>query len=225
MKAYHTAVAIVPPCCDHLAWGKIMDIRLKLRDKGYFRWPPHVNLFYPFVESEEFEESASKIFEALATVCPFNIELSEFGVFGGKASGVCFLRPDARDTSDESNPINKIHENLSHIFHESSGRTFTPHLTVGHYNCVNDARQAAANGAMNWSPISFHVSEIYIIQRYSEFDQFSVAWRIPLGGVGGPIFEGDEGKRFDHMPMVEDEWIAEVKESLSRKNNSSRSRK
>jgi len=38
---------------DTSVWNTVTKIRVTLRDPGLFRWPPHVNLLYPFVRDEE----------------------------------------------------------------------------------------------------------------------------------------------------------------------------
>lgn len=45
-KAYKCTIALVPPV---QAWDSIQAIR-QVHDEQYFRWPPHVNLLYPFIK-------------------------------------------------------------------------------------------------------------------------------------------------------------------------------
>ena len=51
---FHTACCIIPP---ESLWGPIQDIR-KRKDKAYDRWPPHVNLLFPFWDEKEFTTAA-----------------------------------------------------------------------------------------------------------------------------------------------------------------------
>ncbi|KAK3955438.1 2'-5' RNA ligase superfamily-domain-containing protein [Pseudoneurospora amorphoporcata] len=55
LTSYDTALAIIPP--PHL-WPPINSLRA-LYDKAYHKWPPHINLIYPFVEPGDLEDAAS----------------------------------------------------------------------------------------------------------------------------------------------------------------------
>eukprot|EP00961_Rhodomonas_salina_P236992 3203347-Rhodomonas_salina.1 len=60
VKVHHTTVALIPP--DE-AWSSIQaawstqELRAELKDKGLYRWPPHINLLYPFVPERRFAVS------------------------------------------------------------------------------------------------------------------------------------------------------------------------
>jgi poly(A) polymerase len=64
-KTHSSTVALVPP---EDSWAPIQRARYELQDKGLYRWPPHCNLLYPFVEKHEFELCAAAITDALVTV-------------------------------------------------------------------------------------------------------------------------------------------------------------
>ncbi|EGO59451.1 hypothetical protein NEUTE1DRAFT_79561 [Neurospora tetrasperma FGSC 2508] len=53
LSSHNTALAIIPP--PHL-WAPINALR-SLYDKAYTKWPPHINLVYPFVEPEHLENT------------------------------------------------------------------------------------------------------------------------------------------------------------------------
>jgi len=44
---------------ESLAWNVVSDMRVRLRDPGLFRWPPHINILYPFVQAEDEKEEES----------------------------------------------------------------------------------------------------------------------------------------------------------------------
>ena len=62
-KVYTSTVALVPP---EEAWLPIQQARESLRDKGLYRWPPHINLLYPFVPEEHFAQAADALAPAAA---------------------------------------------------------------------------------------------------------------------------------------------------------------
>jgi 2'-5' RNA ligase len=48
---HHWTVCVVPPpSSSEEVWKAITEARTELRDPGLYRWPPHVNLLYPFVD-------------------------------------------------------------------------------------------------------------------------------------------------------------------------------
>ena len=51
------ALVIIPPK-DH--WKIIQKIRRKY-DKTYLKWPPHINLIWPFVFAEDFYRNFGKL--------------------------------------------------------------------------------------------------------------------------------------------------------------------
>jgi len=52
-KDHAYTVCMVPPSDAIEAWDAITRARTQLRDPGLYRWPPHVNLLYPFVQWKE----------------------------------------------------------------------------------------------------------------------------------------------------------------------------
>eukprot|EP00466_Bigelowiella_natans_P014865 jgi/Bigna1/126149/aug1.2_g857 len=69
-----TALALCPPTS---LWIQIDKIR-KGYDKAYGKWPPHMNLSFPFVHSKVFSSRKSELEEKLETLPPFTITLSRF---------------------------------------------------------------------------------------------------------------------------------------------------
>lgn len=207
-RVHHTAIAIVPPEVHGAIWEILSDIRYRRRDKGFYRWPPHINFMYPFVDVHDMEVVVPLLCRALHGIEPFEMTLSDFGVFGGKSSGVCWLSPEPRDKlSDIHSAIGSC---LSSIEGETeeTGRPYQPHMTVSHYSSKQPAVAAADEERPNWTPLTFPVSELHVISRDSPEGQFKVMWRIPLGG-GDAIYEG--GKSYEHMPTEEPDWVRDIR--------------
>ena len=62
-KYHHLSVCMVPPESSVEVWEAITKCRIQLKDPGLYRWPPHANLLYPFIDvrpasSTDGEESA-----------------------------------------------------------------------------------------------------------------------------------------------------------------------
>jgi hypothetical protein len=57
-------ICIVPPPSANEVWEQITRARTQLKDPGLFRWPPHVNLLYPFIEccnNDQNEETTTAV--------------------------------------------------------------------------------------------------------------------------------------------------------------------
>lgn len=211
---YHTAIAIVPPASSEASWAQLQQLREALRDKGFYRWPPHVNLLYPFVDVELFEEVAHALAAQLEFFPAFDIQLSNFGVFGGNKSGVCYLEPIPNRVSAVKDLYSQVALVMSRYMECAPAKQFTAHLTVAHTASRAAAEEAAAASASIWVPVSFHVGDLYILHRSPPHDQYRIAWKIPLGRPGGTPERAD-GVKFDMMPEVEPSWIQEIKSELS----------
>jgi len=49
-KFHHWTVCMVPPESADRVWDALTKARTECRDPGLFRWPPHANLLYPFLD-------------------------------------------------------------------------------------------------------------------------------------------------------------------------------
>lgn len=210
-RVYHTALAIVPPNQDVHCWRRLQDLRYRLQDKGYYRWPPHINLFYPFVDSSDFSTVIPLIENEMKKFTPFHVHLDGFGTFGGKDRGVCFLAPQPE------REICSIYSSIQSVINDTSTKPFHPHLTVTHCENGNEAKDIARREGESWESLSFYVDSIYVLQRDGNDGQYYVAARIPFGG--GELELGP--MTFDHMATEQEDWIKE-KRGGGRRNNRKR---
>jgi hypothetical protein len=72
-KVPKSAICLVPP---RRVWQQIQEIRC-FKDKSFVRWPPHVNLLYPFYEDQgdTFARAAKRCSEALQGFSAFQVQL------------------------------------------------------------------------------------------------------------------------------------------------------
>ena len=166
MKVHHVTVCMVPPPEAEFVWKTVMDMRQQLKDPGFYRWPPHANLLYPFLEIKEPQDdkndtttstSMNDLLNALQTAAtriePFTIRLDKLGTFGGKHRGVLWLAPDSfysdarggepENEQEDVKPLLQIHKALEASFpmgkDQTKGGSFTPHMTLSHFLNLNDA--------------------------------------------------------------------------------------
>jgi len=194
-----------------------MQTREKLRDKGYYRWPPHINLLYPFVEPLNYDLYVPHISEAIASIEPFQIKLSEFCVFGGRKRGTLWLDPVVENSCDQLITLQQKLELAVPVCTDQrlkGAGGFRPHLTLTHLPSKDEADATAYELQKEWSVMSFNVSEIFILERNGHHDQFRIMWRIPFSGLD-PIQEGPHGKFIEGMPMEQDNWVRAAMDEYS----------
>ena len=110
-QTYHSwTVCIVPT--EREPWETITQARTLFNDPGLFRWPPHVNLLYPFIALQPnivgehnisnnnisnntlIEDDILHRLGTAASQCePFIVTLDQLGCFGGATRGVLWLYP------------------------------------------------------------------------------------------------------------------------------------
>jgi 2'-5' RNA ligase len=147
-KVHHTAVAIIPP--PGLVYDKLMETRRRLGDEDYHKWPPHINLLYPFVERASFKSVIPILQEGLKDVEPFELILSDLGVFGsishrGIFRGVLWVDPIVRDRPDSLAFLESKLELAMPICREQRLKygEYRPHMTLSNYNTIEKATEAS----------------------------------------------------------------------------------
>lgn len=84
---HSSALCLVPPVA---LWEALAPIRERF-DKGYLRWLPHINVAYPFVERDRFDDVVPVLAAALTSVPAFSITLDQAGFFTHTRSATVWL--------------------------------------------------------------------------------------------------------------------------------------
>ncbi len=205
----HLYKEAITPNTTSLAWDVLTKLRVELRDPGLYRWPPHINLLYPFVRDDT-NASLTKLSKAARNVEPFwvlldlsrdsssssssssetNFMSKGFGTFGSSTRGVLWVYPESfRSRSDKESstiePILELQSLLEKEFPMCSEslkrRNFLPHLTLSSkFDSLQDAR-AAESGLIQPTKLWFWCQEFYLLERDGEHGQFRKRATIPLG--------------------------------------------
>ena len=138
-KVHTSTVALVP---SENVWPTIQSARLNLRDRGLFRWPPHINLLYPFVPEDELASAVPLLQTALEDIRPLEtcITLDALGTFGGRSRGVlyaCCSSP--AETAALQTLQGALQAAIPFCSDQQKRGEFTPHLTLAHF----ESRDAA----------------------------------------------------------------------------------
>ncbi|KAF9695586.1 hypothetical protein EKO04_006517 [Ascochyta lentis] len=193
---YKTALALLPPAS---ITSPIEAVR-HVHDKNYGRWPPHINLIYPFLASPlETSDSNSprlsqairaRIEKATSGIRAFHVSLNADppGSFShSKTSKTVWLGP----TPDVS--VKQLQAALQTEFAEcdSDQRAFTPHLSVGQAKTDKVAEQLSkeiTNAITGFcqlqddKPITldWFIDKVYVIERKGFHGRFTVIGSVDL---------------------------------------------
>lgn len=180
---HESAVAIVPP---EEIWEQIQRARMEAQDAGMFRWPPHMNILYPFFEVDKFKYAAPLLAEATAKFEPFTVTLQNFRKFERKRQTTLWLEPTViiDDRHDNENIFQSLHTALRDSLPLKQQRRgpFTAHLTVSQFDTVEEANAMIEQLEQWWEPVTFAVTELHMISRKGPRAQFELQYRLPLMG-------------------------------------------
>jgi len=152
-----TALTVILPKEN---WDKVNSIR-KNHDKAYSRWMPHVNLLFPFVPQEKFEEYYEKLQKVLSGFGPIPLYFNKIGYFEQKNQVTVNLQ-----LSDDSK-LQELFELIRNSIPEVKPKhpEFHPHLTLGQFDKnILDQKMVELD---NWLGLGLYanIDQIYIINR------------------------------------------------------------
>lgn len=184
---FTSACCILPPL-DKVT--QIEEIR-KNHDKSYDRWPPHINLFFPFFREATFGTCASRFQQFLDSnpdVLNFDVSLNSFNYFKQSKSCTVFVSPN----ESSSERLCKLFQDLVVCFPECQNsdrnqRDFHPHLTVAQCTSENEAKRLCLEFANNFQPIVFNMRGcLSFIARLGE-ERFRIIHQFPsLVSISSP---------------------------------------
>ncbi|KAF3481168.1 DUF455 domain-containing protein [Arthroderma uncinatum] len=169
LVSFQTALCIVPP--RHL-WQDIDRLR-SLYDQAYGRWPPHINLLYPFVAADQLPV-ASKLIQDALSVLNQSSESSKIHLQSGPAG---YFRIRGRNHTihltlkDESKAQlvkfrTSVLESLGQ--HGLEERQYCPHLTVGQTKPDDDLRDFLLDKVNKLPAIQCDLGHLVILHREKE---------------------------------------------------------
>lgn len=234
-KRHTITVCMVPPPSAERVWADVTKARTQLRDPGLFRWPPHVNILYPFIEINDSESSVNeeivcKLRNATQQCQPFHVSLHTLGTFGGKNRGVLWLYPRSHHDEllvKEEEPLVRLQALLEQEFpmctDQRKNGQYSPHMTLSHFLSLEEAQNAQSETEAWWpSDVSFVMKEIYLLQRKGDGGQFLRMATVSLGHANSNGIQlHDPPEPFPAMPLVEEDWVKQDRMKMKERRNRS----
>lgn len=177
-KTVRSALCVVLPC-------GVMDAVQAIRrehDRSFGRWPPHVNLLYPFVPEAAAGAHVAALSAALRDMLPFRVTFGEFKHFRHtQRSYTLWLEPAPREQFLElQRRVQRVFPALTDLSTiEAFG--YTPHLSLGQWHSQAALDAAKAAYARTWRPVACVVDAVHIITRHDDLP-FAVHLTVPFGG-------------------------------------------
>lgn len=211
-ESYNSALCLLPP---RSTWSRVDRFRV-LNDKGYGRWPPHVNLIYPFVPHEHLDQAARKICQiASEDLSPLRVSLTQADSFAQKHENSIHLRPAEGDRSQD---LVTLVQRLNQALGRTEGKPFQPHLTVAQSTSSNtDAHEFLLDKARLLTPLEWEYSELAILVREEYKDGQKAARVMRLWGTLD-IASGRVNRETGHLGFYDSELTQDdqSQESLAR---------
>jgi 2'-5' RNA ligase len=196
--AYKSSLALLPPPS---ITAPIEAVR-RVHDKHFARWPPHINLIYPFLAAPSQptsegsasskhlrEDIRSRIRKAVEPIEPFQVALY------ADASGVFSHRKKTVWMSPSTDRVEQLQAALQAEFAECDAgpNPFTPHLSIGQAQtdtAAQELRDEIKRSIANFSKstdgsapvaLDWNIDNVYVLERKGYHDRFEVVGSIELG--------------------------------------------
>ncbi|KAJ1331739.1 poly(A) polymerase [Microdochium nivale] len=128
-SSYETALCWIPERED---WSSIDGLR-SLYDKAYEKWPPHINLIYPFVAPESLSAASDAILSGLLSwksetgMLP-TISLNSTGVFSHRNGNTIYL---ADSNESRRQALARLRTEILTSLSQKPSNNFNMHMTIG----------------------------------------------------------------------------------------------
>ncbi|KAI5921673.1 hypothetical protein F4810DRAFT_328616 [Camillea tinctor] len=164
LTSHDTALCIIPPA-DLCA---SIDRLRSIYDKAYEKWPPHVNLVYPFVHPELLSRTTESIAAQLVSWKQevgddqLNVQLGPSDVFPHKHDNTILIYDDDEGRAAKLNELREvIFRVLGHIPTDSR-----MHMTIGQSEEIDSASHKFLLEKSSLLPsVSWNVDKLYILVR------------------------------------------------------------
>jgi poly(A) polymerase Pap1/uncharacterized protein (UPF0248 family) len=193
ITSHDTALALVPP---QPLWPRLDRLRA-LYDKAYPKWPPHVNLVYPFVRPDCLDAAVAQIASALSQPSEeeaawnkdgIEVCLDTVGVFRHKRDNTIYLHDGHGHGNDgelekaAAGLVRLRREVLAALAASSSHSGYKMHLTVGQSEDVESAAHRFLVDKVGlMPPVRWTAGEMQVLVR--ERDEQGGGSRMRLWGV------------------------------------------
>ncbi|KUI55179.1 Nuclear poly(A) polymerase 1 [Cytospora mali] len=157
-SSHDTALCILPP---RSTWPRIDRLRSRY-DKAYGKWPPHINLVYPFVQVDALPRAVEAIQSAVTRdQRSFRACLDSADVFNHRNDNTIFVHDNT-----ESNPLTDLRRVILESLGQEDVGGYRMHMTIGQSEDVNASWHRFLLQKANSLPtVEWTVDELHVLVR------------------------------------------------------------
>ncbi|KAI0972594.1 hypothetical protein F4678DRAFT_44505 [Xylaria arbuscula] len=126
LDSHDTALCIIPP---KQLWPLFNGLR-SLYDKAYEKWPPHINLLYPYVRIENLSRASDLVASVASqtSVGAIKIHLNAADVFCHKHDNTIFIHDDDKERTAR---LHDLRQAVLNALGHTSAPNYRMHMTIG----------------------------------------------------------------------------------------------
>ncbi|KAI0859530.1 hypothetical protein F4860DRAFT_482283 [Xylaria cubensis] len=167
IDSYDTALCVIPP---KRFWPSLDRLR-SLYDKAYDKWPPHINLVYPFARVEDLLRASTLVASQMSStpkdaISPLNgvkICLAATDSFSHRRDNTIFIFDDDEDRTSRLQALRKI---ILRAMGHTSATDYRMHMTVGQSQNLNTSSHKFLLEKASLLPlVEWTVDKLYILIR------------------------------------------------------------
>jgi len=167
-KVHTSSLAFIP---NKSTWGVIQDIRQR-HDRQINRWPPHINMLYPFIPADKFGGNVAAVSAVLSEVQIFSVTFDKISYFRHGKSCTAFLSLDNASFAKMRHLQGLLEAafphcgDLSRRAAATEKSAFHPHVTVGQFTNERDVLDFI--NKQIWKPLTVTVDCLSMLSRSSQ---------------------------------------------------------
>lgn len=165
VNCHDTALCLIPP---QRLWPSIERLRCRY-DAAYEKWPPHINLIYPFVSAHDLQAASESVVGCLGRegmlrdLRGLKIVLDAVSFFKRKHSNTLYLHD--RDPGRTMTLIHLRSSILRALGHDDAG-SYTMHMSVGQTtDAESDSHKSLLEKLARLPPLCWEAGHLVVVTR------------------------------------------------------------
>lgn len=191
------ALVIIPPRTKDL-WGPYVNLRKAHMSPKVTRTPyPRIVIASPFATARSEPRLREVMASVVSIIDPFSVSLAKIGCSDVAGRQTLFLDPQPVGRGESALPLRQLHDLVTAATKNVSAAAgdlgkggpdhgpdgFSPVIELGFLRDAKQARQLQTAYQNNWRPVAFDVRHLFVVERASTADPWTVTCTIPLRGV------------------------------------------
>lgn len=165
LNCHDTTLCLIPP--QHL-WSSIERLRCRY-DAAYEKWPPHINLIYPFVSAHDLQAASESIVGCLESEATprgsrgLNIVLDAVSYLRHKHSNTLCLHDH---DPDRTTTLAQLRSSILRALGQDDTSSYAMHMSVGQTtDADSDSHKSLMEKLARLPPVSWEAGHLVVLSR------------------------------------------------------------